>query len=96
MILATNRMMRRGLVITEVVVLAGLNVEQAVQRLVLDEAPPTGEILYFWVGAVIGVLALLRRRFPGPARAPRDGGDRAVLAVQRGRSGRRSGRKARR
>ncbi|OXM58426.1 two-component sensor histidine kinase [Amycolatopsis thailandensis] len=54
----------RGLVIAEVVVLAALNIEQLVRRLILDGPAPAGEILYFAVGLVLGVLALLRRRFP--------------------------------
>jgi signal transduction histidine kinase len=64
-ILATNRPLRRGLFIAEVVVLAGLNTEQAVRRLILADSPPAGEILYFGVGLAIGVLAVLRRRWPG-------------------------------
>ncbi|MFD5096475.1 sensor histidine kinase [Amycolatopsis thailandensis] len=54
----------RGLVIAEVVVLAALNIEQLVRRLILDGPAPAGEILYFAVGLVLGALALLRRRFP--------------------------------
>ncbi|VVJ18396.1 Two-component system sensor histidine kinase [Amycolatopsis camponoti] len=54
----------RGLVITEVVVLAGLNLELLVRRLIVHAPAPAGEILYFAVGVVIGGLALLRRRFP--------------------------------
>ena len=65
MILATNRPLRRGLFIAEVVVLAGLNTEQAVRRLILDESPPAGEFLYFGAGVAIGALAVLRRRRPG-------------------------------
>ena len=64
MILATSRPLRFGLVITEVVVLAGLTAEQAVRRFLLDESRPPGEILYFCVGTAIAALALLRRRFP--------------------------------
>jgi signal transduction histidine kinase len=56
---------RRGLVITEVVVLVGLNAEEIVRRLILGGPPPSGEVLYVCVGAVAGALALLRRRFPG-------------------------------
>ncbi|ADB33511.1 histidine kinase [Kribbella flavida DSM 17836] len=65
MILATNRPLRRGLFIAEVVVLLGLNIEQVVRRLVLEDSPPAGEILYFGAGAAIGVLAVLRRWRPG-------------------------------
>ncbi|MER7864176.1 histidine kinase [Amycolatopsis japonica] len=54
----------RGLVIAEIVVLAGLNIEQLVRRLILDGPAPAGEILYFAAGLVLGALALLRRRFP--------------------------------
>ncbi|WP_433166072.1 sensor histidine kinase [Kribbella sp. CA-247076] len=62
---AINGLLRRhGLLIAEVVVLAGLNIEQVVTRL-LTGGPAAGEILYFCVGAVIGALALLRHRFPG-------------------------------
>ncbi|ONI74019.1 two-component sensor histidine kinase [Kribbella sp. ALI-6-A] len=64
MILATNRPLRRGLFIAEVVVLLGLNIEQVVRRLILDDSPSPGEILYFGSGAAIGVLAVLRRRRP--------------------------------
>ncbi len=65
MILTTNRLLRPGLFITEVVVLVGLNADHAVRRLLLDGSPPAGEVLYFCVGATIGALALLRRRLPG-------------------------------
>jgi len=54
----------RGLVIAEVVVLGGLNIEQLVRRLILDGPAPAGEILYFAAGLVLGAFALLRRRFP--------------------------------
>ncbi|RSN46123.1 two-component sensor histidine kinase [Amycolatopsis sp. WAC 04197] len=54
----------RGLVIAEIVVLAGLNIEQLVRRLILDGPAPAGEVLYFAAGLVLGALALLRRRFP--------------------------------
>ncbi|MGW5705725.1 sensor histidine kinase [Amycolatopsis japonica] len=54
----------RGLVIAEIVVLAGLNIEQLVRRLILDGPAPAGEILYFAAGLALGALALLRRRFP--------------------------------
>ncbi|OXM45129.1 sensor histidine kinase [Amycolatopsis alba] len=54
----------RGLVIAEVVVLAGLNIEQLVRRLIVPGPAPAGEVLYFASGLLLGVLALLRRRFP--------------------------------
>ncbi|GAB3158740.1 histidine kinase [Amycolatopsis stemonae] len=54
----------RGLVIVEIVVLGGLNLELIVRRLIVDAPAPAGELLYFGVGAVLGALALLRRRFP--------------------------------
>ncbi|MEV6906016.1 histidine kinase [Amycolatopsis sp. NPDC051071] len=54
----------RGLAIAEVVVLAGLNLEQLTRRLVLPDQAPSGEILYFAAGVSIAVLALARRRFP--------------------------------
>ncbi|GAB3900740.1 histidine kinase [Kibdelosporangium lantanae] len=54
----------RRLVITEVVVLAGLNLELLVRRLIVHAPAPAGEILYFAVGLVVGGLALLRRQFP--------------------------------
>ena len=60
----TNGHVRLGLVIVEVVLLVGLNIDQVVRRVLLADSPPWGEILYFGVGAVIGALALLRRRFP--------------------------------
>ncbi|MEV5961260.1 histidine kinase [Kribbella sp. NPDC051952] len=62
--LATNRLLRLGLVSTEVVLLVGLNADQLVRRILLNESRPAGEIPYFVVGAVIGALALLRRRYP--------------------------------
>lgn len=52
----------RGLVITEIVVVGGLNLEQLVRRLIVDGPPPAGDVLYFVVGLVLGALALLRRR----------------------------------
>ncbi|WP_350277067.1 histidine kinase [Kribbella sp. HUAS MG21] len=65
MIGTVNRLLRRhGLVVTEVVVLGALNAEHGVRRVLLDAEPPAGEILYLAVGAVVGVLALLRRRRP--------------------------------
>jgi signal transduction histidine kinase len=63
--LATNRLLRLGLVSTEVVLLVGLNADQLVRRILLNESRPAGEVLYFVIGAVIAALALLRRRFPG-------------------------------
>ncbi|TCC20263.1 sensor histidine kinase [Kribbella speibonae] len=65
MILTTNRLVRRGLFVTEVLVLVGLNAEHVVRRLVLDGSPPAGEVLYSCAGVAIGALALLRRRLPG-------------------------------
>ncbi|TCC36954.1 sensor histidine kinase [Kribbella sindirgiensis] len=65
MILTTNRLVRRGLFVTEVLVLVGLNTEHVVRRLVLDGSPPAGEVLYSCAGVAIGALALLRRRLPG-------------------------------
>ncbi|WP_328452836.1 sensor histidine kinase [Amycolatopsis sp. NBC_00438] len=54
----------RGLVITEVVVVAGLNLELLVRRLIVHAPASAGEILYFAVGLAAGAIALLRRRFP--------------------------------
>ncbi|MFC3454842.1 sensor histidine kinase [Amycolatopsis speibonae] len=54
----------RGLVIAEFMVLAGLNVEQLVRRLIMQGPAPAGEIFYFATGLTLGALALLRRRFP--------------------------------
>ncbi len=50
--------------IAEIVLLVGLNVDDAIRRIILDGAQ-SGEILYFSSGAVISALALLRRRSPG-------------------------------
>ncbi|MFF0341324.1 sensor histidine kinase [Kribbella sp. NPDC004875] len=63
MIRTANRPLRLGLVVLEVVLLAGLNVEQAV-RLIVPPAPPSGEVLYFASGLAVGVLAVGRRRYP--------------------------------
>ena len=56
--------LRRAPVIVEVVVLAGLNIENAVRRLFLEGAPQAGGVLYLVVGVLIGALALARRRWP--------------------------------
>ncbi|GAB3735212.1 histidine kinase [Amycolatopsis oliviviridis] len=70
----------RGLVIAEVVVLAGLNIEQLVRRLILAGPPPAGEILYFTAGLALGVFALLRRRFPARTAALTSSGIALSLA----------------
>ncbi|GAB2604854.1 sensor histidine kinase [Kribbella endophytica] len=60
---ANSRLLRRGLVVAEVVVVVGLNAEKAVARLLLpDQPPPPGETIYLGVGVVVGALALMRRR----------------------------------
>ncbi|TWD84049.1 signal transduction histidine kinase [Kribbella amoyensis] len=64
MIRRANRPVRRGLLIVEVMLLGGLNLEQAVRKLILQGPPPVGELLYFAAAVVIAVLALLRRRYP--------------------------------
>ncbi|MET7280464.1 histidine kinase [Kribbella sp. NPDC005582] len=53
----------RALMIAEIVLLVGLNVDEAVRRIILDGAQP-GEVLYYSSGAVVSALALLRRRYP--------------------------------
>ncbi len=50
--------------IAEIALLVGLNLDEAVRRIILDGTQP-GEILYYSAGAVVSVLALLRRRYPG-------------------------------
>ncbi|GAA1676957.1 histidine kinase [Kribbella yunnanensis] len=50
--------------ILEILLLAGLNVDELIRRIILNGAQP-GEVLYYSSGAVICVLALLRRRYPG-------------------------------
>ncbi len=65
MIRANSRLLRRGLIVGEIVVVVVLNAEKAVARLLLpEEPPPPGETLYLCAGVVIGGLALLRRRRP--------------------------------
>ncbi|MFI5589440.1 sensor histidine kinase [Amycolatopsis sp. NPDC051758] len=54
----------RGLVIAEIVVLGGLNLDQLLRHVILRGPAPAGEICYFVVGAALAVPALLRRRFP--------------------------------
>ncbi|GAB3920618.1 histidine kinase [Kribbella albertanoniae] len=49
--------------IAEIALVVGLNLDEAVRRIILDETQP-GEILYYSSGAVISALALLRRRYP--------------------------------
>lgn len=54
----------RALVIAEIIVLAGLNLDQVIRRMILGGSVTAGELAYFLAGVVIGGLALLRRRFP--------------------------------
>ncbi|MGC4938631.1 sensor histidine kinase [Kribbella sp. DT2] len=63
---ANSPLLRRGLVVAEIVVVVGLNTEKTIARLLFpDQPPPPGETLYICVGVVVGALALLRRRRPG-------------------------------
>ncbi|SDW51489.1 Signal transduction histidine kinase [Amycolatopsis xylanica] len=50
--------------IAEIIVLAGLNLDQVIRRMILGGSVTAGELAYFLAGVVIGGLALLRRRFP--------------------------------
>jgi signal transduction histidine kinase len=59
----TNRALSRVLIVLEVVVLVGLNVDESVRRLFLHERVEAGGILYLGSSLVIGALALLRRRY---------------------------------
>ncbi|WP_370949616.1 sensor histidine kinase [Amycolatopsis sp. cg5] len=54
----------RVLMVTEVLVVAGLNLDQLIRRVILGEQVTAAELAYFVVGVVLGALALLRRRFP--------------------------------
>lgn len=65
MIRTTNRTLSRVLIVLEVIVLVGLNVDESVRRLFLHERVEAGGILYLGSSLVIGTLALLRRRYSG-------------------------------
>ncbi|MFB6721083.1 sensor histidine kinase [Kribbella sp. NPDC056345] len=54
----------RALMIAEIALVVGLNLDEAVRRIILDGTQP-GEILYYSAGLVVSALALLRRRYPG-------------------------------
>ncbi|RJQ91255.1 sensor histidine kinase [Amycolatopsis panacis] len=56
--------LRRGLVIAEIVILAALNLELFVRK-ILPHGLPLAELGFFTAGLVAGGLALLRRRYPG-------------------------------